>query len=106
MSSTNPAMPGRSGMALGPLADARPSAWRRFFEQAAMIVGAIALFLGLFVLFAGENQSIGFFGVWSMPAQDVSGAWTTALLVGGGLLLALSLYSVIRRRRGQTRPER
>lgn len=96
MSSTHPILPTRPQLSQDqPLG----SGWRRFLEKAGVVVGAIALFLGVFVLFAGENQSIGFFGVWTVQADEVSGWWTSVLVVGGTALVGLSLWSAALRRR-------
>jgi hypothetical protein len=52
------------------------------------IVGGIATFVGLFILFAGPDQSVGIGGQWSWRVGDISTAWGYGLL-GGGLVLLL-----------------
>lgn len=59
------------------------------------IIGGIAAFLGLFVLFAGDDQSIGLGGDLSWQVSEVSTAWTYGLLIGGGLLLLAALVMVM-----------
>lgn len=99
MSSTHPILPMRPQLST----DQPPSSrLRRFLETSGIVFGAIALFLGVFILLAGENQSIGFFGVWSVQADEVSGWWTLALFVGGGALVGLALWSGRLRRRSRT----
>ena len=98
MRGTGPAAPGWRGDASGPTSTPAAGAWRRFSETILGIVGAIALFLGAFVQFAAENQSIGFFGVWSTRVEDVSEAWKFTLLAGGSLLLGLSFALAALRR--------
>jgi hypothetical protein len=102
MSATSPAAPDRGGTTPQHAAASRLPVWRRSVEVVFGITGAMALFLGAFVQFAGEEQSIGFFGVWSTRAEDVSEAWTYALLAGGSLLLALSFaLAALRRSHGR-----
>lgn len=104
MSTTSPAAPGRGGTAVGPGGRTWTGALRKVLEWTLGIVGAVAVFLGAFVQFAGEDQSIGFFGVWSARVGDVSEASKFALLADGSLLLALSFALVaLRRRRGAPR---
>lgn len=97
MQGTGPAAPGREEDGSGP-AVTGAGAWRRSLEVILGVLGGIALFLGVFVHFAGEDQSIGFFGVWSVRAVDVSDTWKFALLAGGSLLLGLSFGLVALRR--------
>lgn len=52
------------------------------------IVGGIAAFLGLFVLFGNEDEYIGLGGDVSWRVGDVSTAWMIGLLIGGAVLLA------------------
>lgn len=73
----------------------------RFTEWLFGIVGGIALFLGLFILFAGENEYVGIGGDWSWRVGDISAAWTYGLLAGGAILLVASLVMVFL---GRNRP--
>lgn len=77
--------PGRAGGGPG---------WR-FIEWLFGIVGAIGLFLGLFILLANDNQYVGVGGDWSWRVGDVSSAWTYGLLVGGGVLLCAALVMIV-----------
>lgn len=79
-----------------------PSGWLRAIGWLLGIVGAIAVFLGLFILFAGENQSVGLGGDWSWRVGDIAAAWAYGLLAGGIVLLLIVLVTalaVVRRRR-------
>ena len=65
------------------------------------IIGAAAVFFGLFILFAGENQYLGF-GDASWRVGDIPHEWAYGLLAGGGLLLVVVLGMILqglRRRR-------
>lgn len=55
------------------------------------IVGGISAFLGLFILFAGEDQYVGIGGDLSWRVGDISSAWMYGLLIGGGLALLMAL---------------
>lgn len=63
------------------------STWRSTVEWVAGIIGAVALFLGLFITFAGENQSLGLGGDWSWEVGEISSAWQYGFLIGGAVLL-------------------
>ena len=79
-----------------------PSGWLKAVVWTGGIVGAIAVFLGLFILFAGENQYVGLGGDWSWRVGDISSAWAYGLLAGGVVLLLIVLASTVgmaRRRR-------
>ncbi len=69
----------------------RPSPVRGFFEWLFGIVGGIATFLGLFILFADGDQWIGIGGDLSWRVGDISSAWAYGLLAGGLGLLILAL---------------
>ena len=64
---------------------------RGFFEWLFGILGGIATFLGLFVLFADGDQWIGIGGDLSWRVGDISSTWAYGLLVGGLVLLILAL---------------
>lgn len=66
----------------------------RFTEWLFGIVGGIGVFLGLFILFAGENEYVGIGGDWSWRVGDISSAWMYWLLIGGGVLLTASLVMI------------
>jgi hypothetical protein len=98
MRGTGPAAPGWRGDASGPTSTPNGRRVAPVLQDDLGIVGAIALFLGAFVQFAGENRSAGFFGVWSTRVEDVSEAWKFTLLAGGSLLLGLSFALAALRR--------
>lgn len=64
---------------------------RGFVEWFFGILGGIATFLGLIVLFADGDQWIGFGGDLSWRVADIPSAWAYGLLVGGFVLLILAL---------------
>jgi hypothetical protein len=55
------------------------------------IVGGIAVFLGIFILAAGEDQYVGIGGDLSWRVGDISSAWAYGLLIGGGALFLIAL---------------
>lgn len=55
------------------------------------IIGAVALFLGLFISFAGEDQYVGIGGDWSWRVGDITSAWQYGFLIGGGVLLIAAI---------------
>ncbi len=59
------------------------------------VIGAVATFLGFFILFGSENEYVGLGGDWSWRVGDISTAWTYFLLIGGIVLLAGWLFLVI-----------
>jgi hypothetical protein len=63
--------------------------WRKVAGWFLGIVGAIAVFLGVFIMFAGDDQSVGIGGDLSWRVGDISGAWAYGLLIGGALLLVI-----------------
>lgn len=69
----------------------RASPSRGFFEWLLGILGGVATFLGLFVLFADSDQYIGIGGDLSWRVGDISSAWAYGLLAGGLVLLILAL---------------
>ena len=69
-------------------------AWH-FAEWLLGIVGGIAVFLGLFTLFASDDSSIGLGGDWSWQAGEISSAVTYGLLIGGGILLLAAVAMIV-----------
>jgi hypothetical protein len=68
----------------------------RVTEWVFGIVGGIAAFLGLFILFGGEGQSLGLGGDLTWEVGDISSAWGYGLLAGGVVLLLITLALVVR----------
>ena len=68
----------------------------RVTEWVTGIVGGIATFLGLFILLGGENQSVGIGGDLTWQVGEISSAWAYGLLIGGVVLLLLTLALVMR----------
>jgi len=64
---------------------------RGVVEWVLGIGGAIAAFLGLFILFAEEEQFVGIGGDLSWRVGDIAPAWSYGLIVGGGVLIVLAL---------------
>ena len=68
----------------------------RVTEWVFGIVGGIAAFLGLFILFGGEDQSLGLGGDLTWQVGEISSAWGYGLMAGGVLLLLATLALVVR----------
>lgn len=77
----------RRGLEVGPL-------WTAM-EWFLGIVGAIAAFLGVFILVGNEDSSIGIGGDLSWRIGDIDPAWAWGLLIGGGVFLLAALGLVI-----------
>ena len=71
----------------------------RVAEWVLGIAGAIAAFIGLFIMFAGEDSSLGIRGDLTWRVGDVSPAWGYGLLIAGVVVLALVSVLAIRDRR-------
>jgi hypothetical protein len=63
------------------------------------IVGGIAAFLGVFILVAGDDQYVGIGGDLSWRVGDIAAGWAYGLLIGGAVLLLISLGTLIVTRR-------
>jgi hypothetical protein len=59
------------------------------------IVGGIAAFLGLFILFGPEDEYVGLGGDFSWRVGDISSVWMYSLLVGGFALLAIAVFMAV-----------
>ena len=66
----------------------------RAVEWVLGIIGGIALLMGLFILFAGEEQYVGIGGDLSWRVGDIANAWIYGLAIGGGVLLLLTIALV------------
>jgi len=66
----------------------------RFAEWVLGIVGGIAAFLGLFILFGGEDQYLGIGGDLTWRVGDIASGWGYGLLVGGVALLVVTVVIV------------
>lgn len=71
------------------------SRWRNAAGWFFGIVGGIAIFLGVFIMFAGEDQSVGIGGDLSWRVGDIPDAWSYGLLAGGAVLLVVVLGVVL-----------
>lgn len=79
----------------------------RVTEWALGIVGAIAAFVGGFILLGGDNQSIGLGGEVSWRVSEIDPSWGYGLLAGGAALLLIMLGLVVhdhRRATGSSAP--
>jgi hypothetical protein len=59
------------------------------------IVGGVAAFLGLFIMFGSEDEYVGLGGDLSWRVGDISSAWMYGLLVGGFVLLAAAIFMAV-----------
>jgi hypothetical protein len=62
------------------------------------VLGAIATFLGAFILLAGDEQSVGLGGQTSWQVGEIDPAWGYGLLAVGVLALLTTLGLVLRAR--------
>jgi len=71
-----------------------------FTEWLFGIVGGIAAFLGLFIMFGPVDEYVGLGGDLSWRVGDISDAWMYSLLVGGFALLGIAVsMAIVGRRR-------
>ena len=89
---------GLPSIASPPAVTSRTPGWRKGLERALLIVGGIALFLGLFITFAGDDHTIGI-GVWSWETGEITAPWQYGLLIGGAVLVVTSLALIVARLR-------
>lgn len=73
-----------------------------FTEWFFGIVGGIAAFLGLFILFGPDDEYVGLGGDLAWRVADISDVWMYSLLVGGFVLLGIAVYMAIV---GRNRPK-
>ena len=76
---------------------------RGFVEWFLGVVGAIAMFMGSFILIADADQFVGIGGDISGRVGDISSAWGYGTLAGGAVLLTAALLSAASAR-GRPRP--
>lgn len=67
------------------------------------MAGGVATFLGLFILFGGDDQSVGLGGEFAWTVGEISSTWAYGLLILGvvGLAVAATM-TVVGRRMGPT----
>lgn len=68
---------------------------RRMTEWVFGILGGIAVFLGLFILLGPEGEYVGIGGDWAWRVGDIAPAWAFGLLIGGAVLLLVTLAMVL-----------
>ena len=66
----------------------------RAVEWVLGIVGGIATFLGLFILFAGEVLYLGIGGDYTWRVGEIASGWGYGLLIGGVALLVATVALV------------
>jgi hypothetical protein len=64
-----------------------------------IVIGGIAAFLGLFIMFGSENQSVGVGAEASWKVSEIPPAWGYSLLAVGLVLLVGGLVLTVRNRR-------
>jgi len=62
------------------------------------VVGAVAAFLGAFILLGGDNSSIQFGWADPVPATDVDAGWGYGLLIVGTISLVIAAIVAVRDR--------
>ncbi len=72
----------------------RGSGWKAG-EWLLGTIGAVAAFLGFFILLGSENEYVGLGGDLSWRVGDISSAWMWGLLIGGVVLLAGWVFMLI-----------
>jgi hypothetical protein len=70
----------------------------RGIEWLLGILGGLAVFLGAFILLAGDEQSIGLGGQVSWQVDEIDPAWGYSLLAVGALALLATVVLVLRTR--------
>lgn len=75
-----------------------PAPVRRTAEWLMGIFGAVAAFVGLFIFFGPEDQSLGFWGDWSWQVGEIDALWGYGFLAAGVLLLVGAVAMVFRER--------
>jgi hypothetical protein len=63
------------------------------------IGGAIAVFMGVFILLAAEDQWVGIGGDLSWRVGDITPGWGIGLVIGGVVALLILVGSLLQRRR-------
>ena len=77
----------------------------RVTEWVLGIVGAIAAFVGAFILLGGDDQSVGLGGEVSWRVGDIDQAWGFGLLIAGAVALVVAIALAIRDRTHRTAGE-
>jgi hypothetical protein len=77
----------------------RGAAPYRITRWVLIVVGAIAAFLGLFILVGPDDSSVGLGGEVSWQVGEIAPAWGYGLLLAGAALLSAGLWLAARSRR-------
>jgi hypothetical protein len=72
-------------------AETRGYGWKAA-EWLLGVIGGVAVFLGLFIMFGSENEHVGLGGDLAWRVGDISSAWMYGLLIGGLVCLAGLVY--------------
>lgn len=81
----------------------RGTGWS-FFQWFSGIVGGLAAFLGLFILFGPVDEYVGLGGDLSWRVGDIADAWMYGLLIAGAALLLICLSMLVAGRRRVSMP--
>ncbi|MEN8235144.1 MAG: hypothetical protein ABFR89_09515 [Actinomycetota bacterium] len=75
--------------------------WRSAIAWMLGIGGAVATFIGLFILFAGDEQSLGlgFSDDWTWEVSEIATGWGVGFLIGGIAALVILVGMLVTRRR-------
>lgn len=90
MSMSSPPMPATTSRHFGQF---RVTRW------VLIVVGGIAVFLGLFIMFGSDDQSVGLGGEASWKVSEIAPAWGYSLLAVGLVLLVGGVVLTVRNRR-------
>ncbi len=86
----------KTTMTPSPLVNSHWSSDLRVTRWILAVLGAISAFMGLFILFGGEDQYVGLGGEASWRVGDIDPLWAYGLLIGGLVLLVVGGYAVAR----------
>ena len=76
-------------------ADRRAGPSRRFLTWGLGIAGTISAFFGFFILFAGDDQSVGLGGDLSWTVGELDTLWGVGLLIVGAAAMAIVALLVL-----------
>ena len=79
---------------MAPYGKTRGYGWKAA-EWLMGVFGGVAAFLGFFIMFGPEDDTVGLGGDVAWQVESISSAWMYGLLIGGLVLLAGTVFMVI-----------